>query len=74
MTKTVDWVAIEADYRAGIKSVRAISAAHGITHRAIQKRAERAGWERDLAERIRAKAQAQVARRDSHPFHPAMRI
>lgn len=59
--KTVNWPAIEADYRAGIKSLRAIGVSHGISKPAIEKRAKRDGWERDLRERVRAKAQAKVA-------------
>ncbi|MGE0385534.1 MAG: hypothetical protein AB7Q97_12445 [Gammaproteobacteria bacterium] len=58
----VDWETIERDYRAGIKSIRQIAKEQGITHRAIQKRAERDRWERDLAARIRVKADAVVAR------------
>lgn len=59
--KEVDWNAIEADYRAGIKTLRSIAAEHHITHGAIRKRAARDGWVRDLAERIREKARADVA-------------
>ena len=40
-----DWPAIEADYRAGILTLRAISEAHpGVTHQAIAKRAKRDDW------------------------------
>jgi hypothetical protein len=35
-----DWERIEADYRAGLLSVREIAAAHGVSHTAIQKRAK----------------------------------
>ena len=60
--RAVDWRAIEADYKAGIKPLRAIAAEHGITHGAIQKRAARDGWERDLQPRIHAKTAAMVAK------------
>jgi hypothetical protein len=56
-----DWERIEADYRAGILSVREIAASQGITHGAIQKRAKRDGWVRDLSGKIAAKANALVA-------------
>lgn len=60
-----DWERIEADYRAGLLSVREIAAAHGISHTAIQKRANKEPkWERDLGKRIQAKADALVAKRE----------
>ena len=59
-----DWYAIEADYRAGIKTLGAIAEAHpGINHMAIKRRAERDGWDRDLSANIRARAEAQVAKK-----------
>jgi hypothetical protein len=57
-----DWERIEADYRAGVLSVREIAASQGITHGAINKRAKRDGWERDLSARIQAKADALVSK------------
>ncbi len=57
-----DWERIELDYRAGIKTLRQIAEEHGITHGAINKRAKRDGWERDLSEKIHAKADALVSR------------
>lgn len=59
-----DWERIEADYRAGLLSVREIAADSGVSHTAIQKRAKAHGWERDLQAKIRAKADAMVARRE----------
>lgn len=59
-----DWERIEADYRAGLLSVREIAAAQGISHTAIQKKAKAEGWERDLSKRIQAKADALVAKRE----------
>lgn len=47
-----DWERIEADYRAGIKTLRQIADDHGITHGAINKRAKRDGWSRDLSARL----------------------
>lgn len=57
-----DWERIEADYRAGLLSVREIASANGVSHVAISKRAKRDGWERDLAAKIKAKADALVTK------------
>lgn len=54
--KIIDWRAVEKDYRAGIKSLRVIAGEHGGTEGAVRKRAKRDGWERDLAPKIKAKA------------------
>jgi hypothetical protein len=62
--KNVDWELIERDYRAGVLSVREIAASQGISHAAINKRAKRDGWERDLQARIQAKADALVSKRE----------
>ena len=57
-----DWERIELDYRAGVKTLRQIADEHGISHGAINKRAKRDGWERDLAAKIQAKADALVSK------------
>ena len=57
-----DWERIEVDYRAGVMSLREIAAANGITHGAINKRAKRDGWCRDLAAKIKAKADELVSK------------
>lgn len=59
-----DWEAIEWAYRAGLMSIREIASQHGITHGAINKRAKRDGWERDLKAKIKAKADALVSKRE----------
>lgn len=61
---TTDWEAIESAYRAGLLSIREIASQHGITHGAINKRAKRDGWERDLKAKIKAKADALVSKRE----------
>ena len=59
----VDWERIEADYRAGILSLREIATSHpGTNHVAIARRAKRDGWVRDLSEKIQAKANELVTR------------
>lgn len=60
--RSPDWERIELDYRAGIKTLRQIADENGITHGAINKRAKRDGWERDLSQKIQAKAEALVSR------------
>ncbi len=60
--KAPDWEKIELDYRAGIKTLREIAADHGISHQAINKRAKRDGWARDLSEKISSKADELVAK------------
>lgn len=55
-----DWERIEADYRAGILSLREIASPYKVTEGAIRKRAKRDGWERDLEAKIQARADALV--------------
>lgn len=57
-----DWELIESLYRAGVLSVREIAASQGITHGAINKRAKRDSWVRDLKAKIQAKADALVSK------------
>ena len=58
----VDWLIAEKDYRAGIKTLRQIAEEHGVTHGAINKRAKRDGWDRDLSGKIQAKAESLVSK------------
>jgi hypothetical protein len=60
--KDVDWERVEADYRAGILTDRAIGKGHGLSHGAIQKRAKKEGWSRDLAQRIEKRREEKVAK------------
>jgi hypothetical protein len=48
--KRVDWELIEKDYRAGIKTLRQIGDSHGVTHAAVNKRAKKHCWERNVAQ------------------------
>lgn len=59
-----DWERIELDYRSGILTLREIAELNGITHGAINKRAKRDGWVRDLNAKIRAKAAELVSRQE----------
>lgn len=55
-----DWALIEADFRAGLKSLRYMASEQGITEGAIRKRAKKDDWTRDLGPRIQAEAEARV--------------
>lgn len=61
---TPDWEKVEAEYRAGILSLREIAKRYGdgISHVAVAKRAKDRGWTRDLSGRIKAKADDLVNR------------
>ena len=61
-TRAVDWERIELDYRAGIKTLRQIAEENGISHVAINKRAKRDGWTRDLSAKIQSKAEELVTK------------
>ena len=62
MAKVIDWEIIESDYRAGVKTLRVIADECGISHGAINKRAKRDGWERDLSHQIKKQAAALVSK------------
>lgn len=53
---SVDWQAVERDYRAGIMSLREMGTLHSVSHVAIKKQADKNGWVRDLAAKIQARA------------------
>ncbi|EPK1868703.1 hypothetical protein M3J15_05720 [Klebsiella quasipneumoniae] len=53
---TPDWEAIETAYRAGVMSLREIASQHGISEGAIRKRAKRDDWSRDLAAKVKERA------------------
>lgn len=59
--KTIDWEAVEIQYRAGIRSLKSIGGEYGVSDAAIIKRAKRDAWSRDLTGKIQAKADAKVS-------------
>lgn len=63
MASQADWERIEAEYRAGVLSLREIAGLHSISEGAIRKRAKRDGWSRDLSAKIQAKAD-ELVRKD----------
>ena len=60
MAATTDWEAVEREYRAGQLSVSEIGRQHGVSHTAINKRAKKDGWARDLAARVRQEVSARL--------------
>jgi hypothetical protein len=64
-TPAPNWLEIELLYRAGVLTLREIGAHHGVSHTAVNKRAKRDGWSRDLADRIRHRAAEKVAESDA---------
>lgn len=60
---SVDWERVEADYCAGIKSLREIAAEHGTKEGTIRSRAKAQDWVRDISAKVAAKAQ-QISRKE----------
>lgn len=61
--KPIDWERVEADYCAGIKSLREIAAEHGTKEGTIRSRAKAQDWVRDISAKVAAKAQ-QISRKE----------
>lgn len=55
-----DWEAIEREYRAGQLSVSEIGRQYGVSHTAINKRAKKEGWKRDLSAKVRQEVSARL--------------
>lgn len=62
----VDMERLEADYRAGVMTMREIGALHGISGQAVHKHAKVNKWARDLTERVRQTAAAKLATQAQH--------
>lgn len=58
----VDWARVEAQFCAGQMTLREIATEHGISHTAIQKRAEAQGWTRDLTAKAKRRRDELVAK------------
>jgi hypothetical protein len=69
--RLIDWEAIEREYRAGQVTVVEIGRQHGLSHTAINKRAKRDGWTRNLADRVRKKVSARSAQVSPPPIELA---
>ena len=55
-----DWEKIELEYRTGVLSIREIASNHGVTDGAIRNRAKKQDWVRDIADKVKAKAESIV--------------
>jgi len=55
-----DWEAIEKEYRAGQLSEAQIARQYNISRAAIQKKAKKNGWNRDLSEKVRTEVAARL--------------
>lgn len=60
MAANTDWEAVEREYRAGQFSVSEIGRQHGVSHTAINKRAKKDGWSRNLAAQVREEVSARL--------------
>jgi AcrR family transcriptional regulator len=60
--KAPDWQLIEREYRAGQLSVAEISRQAGVSRAAIQKRAKKEGWARDLLPAVQERAREELLR------------
>jgi hypothetical protein len=61
-----DWIAIEGEYRASVRSVREIAHGYGVSEAYIRKRAKKGGWSRDPAGTKRAMVQAALSGVGAH--------
>lgn len=59
---TPDWEAIEAAYRAGLLSIRAIGKRYQVPESTLRKQAARHTWQRDLTEKVAAATKDKVTR------------
>ena len=60
--KSIDWESVEASYRSGSPSVRALADKHDLTEGAIRKRATKEGWARDLTDKVLAATKEKLVR------------
>ncbi len=57
---TIDWEAVEHDWRAGIKTKQQMATQYGVSRAAMDKRFTKLGIDRNLADKIRAKTDSIV--------------
>ncbi len=72
--KAVDWEAIEREYRAGQLSEAAIARQFGVSRAAIQKRAKKNNWSRDLTEKVRQEVAARLVAEGLQPQREAATV
>lgn len=69
-----DWEAIEREYRGGQLSVAEIGRKFGVSHTAIQKKAKKRNWARDLTERVKSEIAARMVAEGLQPAREAATI
>ena len=62
--KSIDWPAVERDYRAGTFSNRELAHKHGCAEGAIRYHAKLHGWQKDLTAEVRKATNAKLLRTD----------
>lgn len=60
--KKIDWESVEALYRAGAASLRAIGAQYSVSEAMIRKKAKEQDWHRDLTQRVQQKVRTELVR------------
>lgn len=60
--KSLDWEAIERDFRAGMLSIREIAKLHDISDTAIRKKAKSGEWDRDLSAKVDERVRTKLVR------------
>lgn len=60
--KSIDWEKVEAQYRAGVLSIRSIATRHDVSDKAIRNKAKEMGWERDLHAKVQQKVRTEMVR------------
>lgn len=60
--RTIDWQAVEREYRAGQLSNRMLAERHGCSDTAIRKRAKSHGWTKDLSDTVRKAVRSELVR------------
>lgn len=72
---TIDWDAVEIDWRAGIKTKQQMATQYGVSRAAMDKRFAKLGIDRNLADKIRAKTDSIVKKSivvpSADPLSPA---
>jgi len=58
--RSVDWDAVERDFRTGKFTLRELGGKHGVSHAAIGKRSRDRQWPQDLSEQIRQATNAKL--------------
>ena len=66
--KKIDWEAVEADYRTGRFSLRALAEKHGSKESTIRSRASKNGWTKDLSSAVESRIKAELLKNGVDPL------